>query len=80
MNLPKRLYRVTWDAAVGWPHPERRQTTARNYATAENAGRQIASIRNLPSHLKLVSVCVTDCEWTEIDPDTLPIPDVETEE
>lgn len=74
--LPTRLWRVTWDAAVGWPFPERRQETARNYTSAANAGRQVASIRALPSHLTLKSVHVSnDIEWEAVDADTLPVPE-----
>lgn len=75
MALPKRLYRVTWQAALGWPHPERRHEVARNYTTAETAGKQIATIRAMPSHLSLTSVHVTEVEWSEIDPETLPVPE-----
>ena len=79
--MPKRLYRVTWMAAVGWPEPERRQETARNYTTAETAGKQIAVIRAMPSHLELKSVHVSnDIEWALIEPDTLPVPETITDD
>jgi hypothetical protein len=71
---PKRLYRVEWRAALGWPEPERRHDTARNYTSAENAARQVQIIEALPSHLELTGVAVADCEWVEIDPTTLPEP------
>lgn len=80
-QLPTRLYRVSWQAAVGWPHPEQRQDTARNYTTPESAARQVASIRAMPSHLKLQGVHVSDeIEWSEFDPDDLPQPKEEGDE
>jgi hypothetical protein len=79
--LARRFYRVCFDAAVGWPYPERRVEQVRHYTEAETAGRQIAAIRRLPSHLKLKSVHVSnDIEWTAIDPNTLPIPSDEEQD
>lgn len=75
--LPKRLWRVTWMAAVGWPEPERRQETARNFKTPEAAGRQVATIRSMPSHLELKSVHVSDdIVWHDVDADALPVPEI----
>lgn len=76
-ELPKRLIHVEWEAALGWPEPERRRRVRRNFTSASTAGEQIARIRALPSHLQLVSVhesCAI--EWTPIENvDTLPIPE-----
>ena len=71
-DRPKRLWRVEWRAALGWPEPERRHDTARNYTTPLAAARQVQVIEALPSHLELTGVHVTDCAWVEIDPSTLP--------
>jgi hypothetical protein len=80
MAPPSRLTRVEWDAAVGYPEPERRQRTARNYTTRENAGRQVSIIEAMPSHLSLVAVYETVCVWEPVDPADLPRPEpTETE-
>lgn len=79
MSLPSKLIRVEWSAAVGFPFPDKRHITARNFASEKNAGRQLAIIEALPSHLTLLSVHETHCEWQPVDPDTLPRPDQEDE-
>jgi len=81
VDLPRYLYRVVFDAAVGWPHPDRRQRKQRTFTSPEYAGRQLARIEALPSHLTLVGVYVTGpCTWTEVDPAEIPRPEVEEED
>lgn len=65
--LPNRLIRVEWQAAYGWPEPERRYTTARNFASVTAAGRQLAAIERLPSHCRLLGVWETACDWHVMD-------------
>jgi len=74
-KAPTRFWRVTWDAALGWPYPERRREVVRNFTDAKTAGAQVARIRAMPSHLKLKSVEVSnEVEWAPFDADELPVP------
>jgi hypothetical protein len=78
MTIPTTWYAVTYEHAVGWDAPRDRRTKTHKYASAEAAGRQIAIVRSHPSHMLLLAVHVSsEIEWTEIDPDTLPVPDTE---
>jgi hypothetical protein len=80
VELPRHLYRVVFDAAVGWPHPDHRQRKHRTFTSPEYAGRQLARIEALPSHLRLVGVYVTGpLEWTELDPADIPRPEPQEE-
>jgi hypothetical protein len=78
-DRPTRIWRIEYEAALGWPEPEHRRKTYRHCFTAEAAGRQIATIRAMPSHLALDEVLVTSAliEWEPVDPATLPIPEID---
>lgn len=80
-DRPTRIWRVEYEAALGFPEPEVRRKTYRHCFSAEAAGRQIANIRAMPTHLALDGVVVTSApiEWEPVDPETLPIPDHDPE-
>lgn len=72
VRLPDRLFRVTYEAAVGYPYPTDRQRKKKNFDDAISAARQVASISRMPSHLELVAVHVGEVVWTEVSVDQLP--------
>lgn len=73
---PTRIWRIEYDAALGYPEPDVRRPTYRHCFSAEAAGRQLANIAAMPTHLKLNEVLVTSTpiEWEPVDPATLPVP------
>lgn len=78
---PAEFWRVEWEAAVGWPTPDVRRNTARNFTSATAAGRQVAIIQAMPSHLKLHRVLHgTVGEWEPVDIAELPVPNDDPEE
>lgn len=81
-KAPTRFWRVIYDAAVGFPEPDRRVRKTRHYTSAADAGRQVHVVRHGPlaaTHLALVSVDVSnEVEWTPVDADELPIPELQT--
>lgn len=75
-ELPTRLWHLTYDAAVGFPEPTRRERKHRNYSDEAALGRQLATIERMPTHLKLISIAVTSepIHWAPVDPATVPRP------
>lgn len=69
---PKSLTRVVW--AESAPHIVERH---RNFERPEDAARQVAAIRCWPDRAHLVSVSRTECQWTDVDLDTLPLPEAD---
>lgn len=80
-DLPNQFYRVVWEEGRGFPECIGHRITARNFVTADGAGRQLAAIERWPTHHRLIGVWQSSAiEWTELDPDTIPRPQALPEE
>lgn len=76
VDLPRRLYRVAWEAGFGYPEVTYRLRKYRNYASAASVGRQLAAIAAFPDHHKLIGVYESSpITWTPVDPATFPLPE-----
>ena len=79
MTAPKSLWRVEWAIAVHPDRPNERTERSANFASAERAGSQVASIRPWePRFAELLGVWRTsgwqgELEWELVDPDSLPV-------
>lgn len=72
VRLPDRIFRVTYEAAVGFPYPRDRQRKKKNFDNAADAARQVQKLGKLPTHLELIAVHVGEVTWKEIHVDQLP--------
>lgn len=80
MTPPKApLYRVEFMQGFGMPEVYKREHSKRTYDSAEDAGRMVATIRRWPDHHDLIGVWVTETSWSAVDPESLPVPEYQTE-
>jgi len=74
-DLPNQLFRVVWEEGRGFPECIGHRVTARNFVTADGAGRQLAAIERWPSHHRLIGVWQSSrIEWQPLDADTITRP------
>lgn len=80
MTPPRQLVRVEWMVCRHPSDPLDRQFQSRNFSTPERAGEQVLAVRIWePKYAELLGVWRSsgwrdgDIEWTEVDPESLPI-------
>ena len=66
---PPSFFRVEWDEGFGWPECTRQERTSRNFTTIAAAVRHILTLRELPSHHRLVSFWIGHTDWTRLTDD-----------
>lgn len=65
MAPPDRMFRVEFMEGFGFPKCTRRERTKRNFETAEDCARFVATLRALPSHHEVLGVYETGTSWVE---------------